>query len=115
MVERLWRYSFAGCMVVVSVLMLLPSGGGPMLPGQDKLLHGLIFMALYLIGVRGFSLPGQHKWLFGGLLGYGILIELMQGLTGYRSMELLDALADFIGLVVGQLWSRRKPSAGCCH
>lgn len=115
MVERLWRYGFAGCLVVVTVLMLLPANGGQLLPGQDKMLHGLTFMLLYLVGARGFPLPGQRKWLFGGLLGYGILVELAQGLTGYRSMELLDALADFAGLVVGLVWSRRKPSSGCCH
>ncbi len=114
MAERLWRWCFAGSLCGVTVLMLLPSAGGQMLPGQDKLLHGVTFMALYLLGSRAVPATG-HRWLFGGLLAYGVVIELLQGLTGYRSMELLDALADLVGLLVAAWWSRRtRRAGGCC-
>lgn len=85
-----------------------------MLPGQDKLLHGITFILLYMIGSRAFPKPTTRVMLFSGLLGYGVAIELLQGLTGYRSMEFLDALADLVGLVVGLLWSSRKPVTGRC-
>jgi len=115
MSKHLWRWVFAGCLGLVTVALLSPTAGGQMLPGQDKLLHGVTFMGLFLVGVRACPDKGRHKWLFAGLLGYGIAIELLQGLTGYRAMEAMDAVADLAGLAVGVLWSLRKPGPrGCC-
>ncbi|WP_461520821.1 VanZ family protein [Porticoccus sp.] len=114
MAQRLWRWCFVGSLCVVLLVMLLPSSGAQMLPGQDKLLHGITFILLYLIGSRAFPEPTNRIKLFGGLFGYGVTIELLQGLTGYRSMELLDAAADLAGLVAGLLWSLRKRGAGSC-
>jgi len=36
-------------------------------------------------------------------MGYGILMEVLQGFTGYRHMEGADLLADLLGLMVGHL------------
>ncbi len=86
-----------------------------MLPGQDKVLHGVTFLLLYLLGAKAFPGVGYRNRLFVGLLGYGIAIELLQGLSGYRSMEAWDAVADMAGLLVGRLWVLKKnPSQGCC-
>lgn len=114
MAGYLWRGCFVGSLCMVLLVMLLPSAGGQMLPGQDKLIHGITFMLLYMIGWRAFPESKNRIILFGGLLAYGGAIELLQGLTGYRSMEWLDAVADLAGLVVGLLWSLRKPGAGSC-
>ena len=35
------------------------------------------------------------------LLAYGVLIELLQQFTPYRSLALLDAAADLAGLLLG--------------
>ncbi|TNE79000.1 MAG: VanZ family protein [Gammaproteobacteria bacterium] len=115
MAERLWRWFFGSCLTGVLILMLMPLGNGQMLPGQDKLLHGVIFLFLFLLGTRAFPSTPDHKKLFVGLLAYGVIVELLQGLTDYRSMDVLDVLADVAGLFVGWLWSLRKPGpGGCC-
>lgn len=114
--RSVWRWSFVGSLFAVLVLMLLPSGGiGSMLPGQDKVLHCVTFLLLYLLGAKAFPQAGYLNKLFVGLLGYGIAIELLQGLSGYRSMEAWDAVADMAGLLVGWFWVLKKqPSQGCC-
>ncbi|UTW46704.1 VanZ family protein [bacterium SCSIO 12696] len=85
------------------------SGGEPWFPHQDKLHHGLAYVYFYGLGWwalfynRGFS--GQRNLAL-LLLGYGILIELLQGATGYRSMEWLDLLANILGIGTGWLLVR---------
>ena len=36
-----------------------------------------------------------------GLLAYGVLIEILQGLTSYRHAEWADLLADGLGILAG--------------
>lgn len=67
--------------------------------GWDKANHVLAFGVLAALGCRGYA--GQVPRVLLGLLGYGCLIELAQGLTGYRSAEWLDVLADAAGIVLG--------------
>ncbi|WP_461482986.1 VanZ family protein [Porticoccus sp.] len=113
--RSVWRWCFVGSLCAVLVIMLLPSGPGSMLPGQDKVLHGVTFLLLYLLGAKAFPQAGYRNKLLVRLLGYGIAIELLQGLSGYRSMEAWDAVADMAGLLVGWLWVLKKqPSQGCC-
>ena len=40
-------------------------------------------------------------WVFFGVAAYGMLMELLQGQTGYRSLELADAVANSIGAALG--------------
>lgn len=37
------------------------------------------------------------------LILYGVLLELLQGLTGYRMMDSMDMLANSLGVVTGLL------------
>ena len=36
-----------------------------------------------------------------GFIGMGILIEFLQRMTGYRDFEVLDMVADAIGVLLG--------------
>ncbi|MNJ74215.1 VanZ like family protein [compost metagenome] len=49
------------------------------------------------------ALRGRRLMITAGLLGYGVLIELLQGLTGYRFAEWADLLADGLGIALGVL------------
>jgi VanZ family protein len=79
----------------------------------DKAQHAGGFMLLTLLGGLAYPRP-QARVLF-GLLGYGALIEMAQAATGWRNGDLLDLLADAIGIGLGSLilavhliWSRRS-------
>jgi VanZ family protein len=84
------------------------------MPGEsDKLAHGLAFLAL--AGLADFAYPRQpllYKLL--PLAGYGLALELAQGLLPYREASFLDWLADAAGLAayasLAPLLRRRRRS-----
>ena len=66
----------------------------------DKWMHGIAFAALAL------WFAGQYRagsyWRIGlGLLLFGALTEVCQGLVAYRSAEWFDIAADAAGIIVG--------------
>ena len=101
------RWAFAIALVVVMTLALLP----PQVPlpstGWDKANHALAFALLAVLGLA--SYPGRTAALLAGLLAYGGAIELLQGLTDYRTAEWLDLGADGVGLAVGSMLGRLSP------
>ena len=56
----------------------------------DKWAHGLTF-ALLAIWFAGQYRPTAYWRIALGLVAYGVLIEILQRLVGYRSAEWLDA------------------------
>ncbi|MBL4782161.1 MAG: hypothetical protein JKX92_07960 [Porticoccaceae bacterium] len=76
---------------------------GPWFWGADKIIHLSSYALLYISAWLAF--PGALlSWtLHGSLLAYGLLIEGLQSLTGYRSAELGDMLANATGLGLGCL------------
>jgi len=78
----------------------------------DTLEHGSAFLCLALLADYSFpdSPWGWRKWL--PLLGYGLLIELIQYFLPQRTFSLFDIGADAIGLLAYMLISplvRRLP------
>ncbi|MDH4047343.1 MAG: VanZ family protein [Gammaproteobacteria bacterium] len=72
---------------------------------SDKWLHGITFAGLAL----WFS--GQYAkscyWRIAlGLLAFGLLIEIVQRAVSYRSAELLDLVADVVGIAAGLILAR---------
>lgn len=66
---------------------------------HDKVMHVIIFVPFAFL----WRLSGRGMvWVLLAGLGYGILIEVIQGvLPIHRSADVEDALADFVGTVVG--------------
>lgn len=60
--------------------------------------HALAFFVLGLLGLRAFPEPTWRVTT--GLLGYGALIEVLQGMTSYRTAEWNDLLADGVGIAM---------------
>ncbi len=89
-------------LLVVTVLSLTPVV--PNIGGSDKLGHFLAYAVLSL----AFSLIIRQRtslwWVLFGLIAFGILMEYLQGLTGYRYADPEDALANSIGVVFGLLF-----------
>lgn len=95
---------YARLAAVVAVLGLVYLMLGPFqgleaaLGLSDKAAHAIAFFAattgLFLIA------PGWRRGDIAlGAIGFGLLIELLQGLTG-RSMSATDVLADVVGIAV---------------
>jgi hypothetical protein len=72
----------------------------------DKAQHAVAFAVM--AGLGWLSYPASARNVALGLLAYGVLIEVVQSLTGWRVGDWQDWLADSIGLVVvylgGILW-----------
>lgn len=107
----LWSLAGVIGLLLIFIAALLPaewlpsewlrsSGGGPGLEHGDKWLHAatFAFLCAWFCGQyppRGYLRVVAHLALF------GLAIELCQAMTGYRSADLLDFLADILGIAVG--------------
>ena len=90
-------------MVLLASLYVLfwpdPAGGGVSVPGADKVVHLLLFAML----------SGTARLRFGGaprvlaaVVGYAVVSEVAQALLlSRRSGDLLDILADLLGVALG--------------
>jgi hypothetical protein len=100
----LWR-TLAWLLVLVTVVLsLLPQS--PTLPnvlGWDKALHTLAYLVL-MWWFR--SVYGSHwRWpLF--LFGLGVGLELLQGISGIRTPDFHDVLANCLGILTGAALAR---------
>lgn len=79
--------------------------------GIDKLLH-LTAFALVAAWFGALVRPSRYPVLALALAAFGLAIEALQWLTGYRSAELMDWLADLAGIAVGLALAR--PVTGPC-
>ena len=89
-------------LAICTYLALHPSPPDAVFRLSDVLLHGFAFTYLTL----ALALAHQHRhWLLPGLwmLGYGVLIELLQSFETARSAEAGDVLVDLAGIGLGLL------------
>ncbi len=104
------RVLFWAALAVVLVMTLLPSRMMPSIAFQfwDKAQHAIAFAGL---AVLGFAAYARHwRRLVVGLVVLGGAIEVAQGLTGWRSPDFSDWIADSIGIALafGALWLIRR-------
>ena len=89
-----WSASFG-----VLVLSLIPLAAPPAVDefNLDKLVHAAMYATLMYCFARAHA---RSIWprLALALVAYGGVIELLQGLTAYRSCSLFDALANACGI-----------------
>ncbi len=82
------------------ILAMLPQDKVPELtPFGDKSNHFLAFAVLTILLLQAYHI--RYRFTFAWMLLYGIFIEISQLFTVNRSGELLDVLADTIGIVIG--------------
>ncbi|MBT8587064.1 VanZ family protein [Polynucleobacter paneuropaeus] len=65
----------------------------------DKAQHVFAFFCLSSLGILAYQKAVVKVAI--GLLLYGALIEILQWITGWRSGELADWVADGIGILIG--------------
>lgn len=92
-----------------SALTPVPSG---MPSFNDKLVHAAGFMA-FMLWFGGIFTPRSLPKVALALAAYGLLIELLQGLTRTRQAEALDLVADLAGILLGWLLSVAGFSRWC--
>lgn len=90
-----WRFGAWALVVAIWILSLIPPTGIPM-PSSDKSGHFIAYfvtMAWFILCYRS-TTP-----VAGALIAMGILLEFLQGLTGYRTFDPLDMLANSGGVI----------------
>ncbi len=88
--------------VLVCYLSLMPHPPQPVsFEGVDKLEHLLAYVGLMLWFCQVYiSRAARIKLLF-GLVAMGVVIEILQGMSGYRYFEYADMLANSSGVLIG--------------
>ena len=69
----------------------------------DKFLHFGCFIYLTIIAFLS-KIFYQELWVYVIVLGYGILIEIVQIYIPYRSFEFFDIFADFAGILIASFF-----------
>lgn len=97
---NLWRAIGVALVIGAVTASLLPLPFRISAHHLDKLWHGLTYacMMFWFVQLYGRS----RNWILAlGFIGLGILVEGLQSLTGYRTAEVADAVANSIGVAVG--------------
>lgn len=104
---RLWlNLWWCGCLLAVVLSLIHPPEIGVRLPEGDKVGHFLAYLCLSAWSVMLFTRLRDRLLAAIALLLLGVLMELAQGgLTSDRMMDARDAVANGVGVMVGQLAS----------
>lgn len=86
------------CCVGAVLYLALASSPGVAFSGSDKTNHVLAFLVLQVLGILSWST--RPRLVATGLVAYGVLIELLQSLTGYRAADWRDVVADLLGILL---------------
>jgi VanZ family protein len=92
-----------GWLFVISVATgsLLPAPVvDDLMDDNDKLMHASAYLML-MVWFGGLYPRRKHLRIAVALLGLGIALDLLQGLTSTRSLDVYDMVANSLGLGVG--------------
>jgi len=89
--------------LTLTVLFLIPEEypTGGILDWWDKAQHVLAFGALMILGY--FAYQRYLRTIAVGLVSYGLLIEIAQSSTGWRQGDMLDFVANGVGVLLASL------------
>ena len=109
----LWRLLLVASLALVTYASLARVSGDALFVGVDKLSHCLTYASLYVLAYLAFPRLLLNWSIHFALLSFGVLIEILQAQTNYRSMEAADVLANITGTGLGNLmlsfWLKLKP------
>lgn len=109
-----WLWLMLGMLLLVAGVFaaMAPMPARSLLEVNDKVVHATVFLC-FMVWFSAFFRPRLWPLLFLALVGYGILIELLQGLTVARMADPKDVVADTVGLVLGWLLAAAGLSRWC--
>ena len=107
---KLW--SAMGWMLIATViyLSLTPHPIEIDIAQGDKLGHALAYFAMMMWFAQLYR-RRSHAWWGLGFIALGIVLEYLQGWSGYRDFEYLDMVADAAGVTAG--WLLGGTTAAC--
>ena len=101
---------FAVCVLIYQSLNPSPPEL-PEWPFADKMAHFMVY-AWIMLWFGFIYKPGKKYLLLGlSLILLGVTLEILQGASGYRSMEALDAGFNALGVFAGWLLARTRLSS----
>jgi|SRR5690554_254199 len=108
--RRLWQAVLF--VSVAAVLYLATTSSSYPVPASDndKINHLIAFVELTI--VTRLAWPRLSAWWYASvLLGFGLLLEVVQANLPYREFSLMDVVADGLGIAIGMLpWpGTRRP------
>ncbi len=102
--EKRWRLAGIVLLLAVLAMTIMPAlwlwPPPSKIPLSDKWLHLLTFLFLSLWFAGQYARSSYWR-LVVGLIAFGVLIELGQGMIPYRSAEWMDLVADIGGIGIG--------------
>jgi len=102
MLRNVWLALGGAWVVTVFYLSLMPQPPQPLsFDGVDKLEHAAAYMVLMLWFCQAFMLKQSRIYLLIAFVAMGVVIEFLQGLSGYRYFEYADMLANTTGVLIG--------------
>ncbi|MBL8514155.1 MAG: VanZ family protein [Betaproteobacteria bacterium] len=101
--------TFGVCIIVaIFVLSLMPSPPG--VPGSDKLHHFLAYGGCMFAWAMALARPKSRFIALLLICAMGVLIEVLQGWTGWRTFDVADMVANTLGALSG--WVAARIAAG---
>ncbi len=95
-------WALLGWLLVVGVATgsLLPGPVVQVISYNDKVMHASSYFVL-MVWFGGLYPRSKHLRIAVALLGLGVALDLLQGLTATRSLDIFDIAANSVGLVLG--------------
>lgn len=95
----LYRAAFLGALAFALFMAVIPHSADPTAVVNDKAKHAITFIVLFAMLDLAWPTAGMPWWKPVGLLAFGVLIEVCQKMTGYRSFSVGDIVANGVGLL----------------
>ena len=110
---RLWLTLGWILIALIVFLSLWPQTPQPLKFQQgDKLAHAGAYMLLMLWFANIYPKRSYQLWLGAGFFALGIFLEILQGLSAYRTFAFADMIANGFGIFIG-LYFAKTPLAAC--
>lgn len=106
--RRTWGIAAILVALLIGVVSMLPPRGTPGMEIADlgelraTIGHGLAYALLAALAVLGQRQPRIAATL-SGVIGYGVILEVLQGAFGLRTFQWTDIAANALGALVGVL------------
>jgi len=98
-------WTLLGVVYVIAVIYMslapVPSSAVLPFPQSDKVVHFSVYTFLMLWFGQIYHERPAAFLIASGLVLLGILLEILQGLSGYRTFEYADITANTLGVVFG--------------
>jgi VanZ family protein len=101
----LFRTTAVGIVFAIFVLSLIPNPPGAV-PGGDKLHHFIAYGSCMFAWAMALSTPKSRFIALILICAMGVLIEFLQGWSGWRTFEVADMIANALGATFGWIAAR---------